>query len=346
MSKLNLSIAPAEATRNILKRLPTKRMKDVIEKRFGLKGAGPSTLDGIGKEYKITRERVRQIEADALKHLGKEESMAEVKAVLAGLEEHLKNQGEVMAEHHLFSTIADAKYHPHLSLLLYLGKNFYKTKETDQLHHGWATNSVAAEKSEKVITAVMDELERGKKTVSAEGLHSLFDKHLKDAFGEARAETREAHMSMCKVINSNPYGEYGLAHWPVITPRGIRDKAYLALTKAGNAMHFLEIAKTINKAGWSGKKAHPQTVHNELIKDERFVLVGRGLYALCEWGYEPGVVREVLVSVLKKAGRPLSKEELVKVVTEKRFVKSPTILLNLQNKKLFKRTEDGKYILV
>jgi hypothetical protein len=320
-------------------------MRDVIEKRFGLKGPGPATLDGIGKEYKITRERVRQIEADALKHLGKENNLAEVKTVLAGLEEYLKDYGEVMAEHHLFSTVADVKYHPHLSLLLYLGKNFHKTKENDNFHSCWTTTPASAEKSERVVKAVMDELEKSKKTVSKEDLHNLFDKHIKNILGQALPETREAHLAMCKVINSNPYGEYGLAHWPVITPRGIRDKAYLALAKASKAMHFLDIAKTINKAGWSGKKAHPQTVHNELIKDERFVLVGRGLYALREWGYEPGVVREVLVAVLKKAGKPLSKDELVKTVTEKRFVKAPTILLNLQNKSLFKRSEDGKYTL-
>jgi hypothetical protein len=106
------------------------------------------------------------------------------------------------------------------------------------------------------------------------------------------------------------------------------------------------VAERIDKAGWSKRRAHPQTVHNELIKDPRFVLIGRGLYALKEWGYEPGVVREILVSVMKEAGTPLSKDDIVRLVSERRFVKPQTILLNLQNKSLFRRTEDGKYTLV
>ena len=163
--------------------------------------------------------------------------------------------------------------------------------------------------------------------------------------GSLNADVWEAYLATSKVITSNPYGEYGLTSWPAISPRGIKDKAFVALNRQGKAMHFLEIAKAINGAGWSKKKAHPQTVHNELIKDQRFVLVGRGLYALREWGYEPGVVRDVLVSVLKKAAQPLSKEEIIKSVMDKRFVKAPTILLNLQNKNLFKKNEEGKYTL-
>ena len=87
-------------------------------------------------------------------------------------------------------------------------------------------------------------------------------------------------------------------------------------------------------------------MHNELIKDNRFVLVGMGLYALREWGYEPGTVREVLVSLFKGSDRPLAREEIVRLAAEKRLVKPQTILLNLQDRSLFKRTEDGKYTLV
>jgi hypothetical protein len=108
-------------------------------------------------------------------------------------------------------------------------------------------------------------------------------------------------------------------------------------------MHFKEVADSISKT--FNKKIHYATCHNELIKDSRFTLVGRGLYALAEWGYEPGVVRDVLVSILKKEARPLSREEIVELVSAKRFVKPQTVLLNLQNKSLFKRTEDGRYTL-
>jgi len=81
------------------------------------------------------------------------------------------------------------------------------------------------------------------------------------------------------------------------------------------------------------------------IKDKRFVLVGRGLYALAEWGYEPGTVSEIIVQVMKKANCPLSKEEIIEKVLAKRLVKENTVLINLQNRKLFEKTGDGAYAL-
>jgi hypothetical protein len=91
------------------------------------------------------------------------------------------------------------------------------------------------------------------------------------------------------------------------------------------------------------KKTNFQTVHNELIKDARFVLVGRGVYALKEWGYEPGTVKDVISQVLKKAKQPLSQDEVLKRVLSQRLVKESTILLNLGNKKCFLKSENGRY---
>ena len=109
--------------------------------------------------------------------------------------------------------------------------------------------------------------------------------------------------------------------------------------------HFTEIAKLINQSGFSGKKANIQTVHNELIKDKRFVLIGRGIYALKEWGYDKGTVADVISKVLKKAGEPLHRDEIVKRVLKSRQVKETTILLNLQGKPQFKRTAKATYTL-
>jgi hypothetical protein len=93
------------------------------------------------------------------------------------------------------------------------------------------------------------------------------------------------------------------------------------------------------------KKAHVATTHNELIKDPRFVLVGRGLYALAEWGYAPGIVRDVIAQVIEKNG-PLTKEEIVDKVLKERYVKENTIIVNLQNPKYFRRDKDGKYAVM
>lgn len=86
-----------------------------------------------------------------------------------------------------------------------------------------------------------------------------------------------------------------------------------------------------------------QAIHNELIKDGRFVLIGRGIYALKEWGYSKGTVSDIIAQVLKTAGEPMHRDEIVKKVLEKRQVKETTVLLNLQSKPQFKRTKKATY---
>jgi DNA-directed RNA polymerase delta subunit len=93
------------------------------------------------------------------------------------------------------------------------------------------------------------------------------------------------------------------------------------------------------------KKTYPQTVHNELIKDGRFVLVGRGTYALSEWGYVPGTIKDIITKILADQSEPLHKDEVVKQVLAQRLVAKNTVLMNLNNKKHFDKDSSDKYFL-
>src|SRR3990167_9605437 len=152
------------------------------------------------------------------------------------------------------------------------------------------------------------------------------------------------YLAVSKRIGKNVFGEIGLTSWPEIKPRGVRDKSYLVLRRETKPKHFREIAELINASGFSNRRAHVQTVHNELIKDPRFVLVGRGMYGLSEWGYEPGTVKEVIANLLKKEG-PMHKDDIVARVLSTRLVKPNTILLGIQDKKLFSQNEKGHIAL-
>jgi len=158
-------------------------------------------------------------------------------------------------------------------------------------------------------------------------------------------------VAISKEILINPFGECGLAEWSQIVPRGVKDRAYYLMHQKKEPLHFRKIATMLNQHAELASDFHPawqkpievQTVHNELIKDDRFVLVGRGTYALAEWGYRPGTVKDVIIEVLRLMRRPMSKDEIVKTVKEKRQVRENTILINLQNKRLFERLPDGRY---
>ena len=140
-------------------------------------------------------------------------------------------------------------------------------------------------------------------------------------------------------------GLWGLAKWPTVNPKNIRDKIYVVLENNKQPMHFSDIAKTISESNFKRKNVTTQAIHNELIKDSRFVLIGRGIYALDSWGYKKGTVSEIITTILKEAGKPLSREEIVREVLHSRKVKETTILLNLQNKKLFEKVDRNAYTI-
>ena len=168
--------------------------------------------------------------------------------------------------------------------------------------------------------------------------------HVKETLGSnINPENISRYLSISKQIGVNPLGGWGVAHSPNIKIRGMRDLAYLVLRESGSPMHFREVAKAIKKS--FGRDAHVATCHNELIKDERFVLVGRGLYALTTWGYTKGTVRDIIAEILRKGG-PLTKSEIVSKVLKERYVKENTIGVNLQNSKQFKRDDEGRYIVI
>lgn len=346
MKKLFLSIHPKEIAAKALKQLPSARLREVMERRFGLKGREPETLESIGRSFGVTRERVRQIEEDGLRHLSKPEIHATFAPVFASLEDHFKEHGHVFEESKLLHSVIEPRFHNHVNFLLTVGKPFIRKGESAEWHDRWFTKAEALEAAETVMTRTARELEGVKKPLPAADLFHILKKHSREVLGSVpNPDTLESYLGISKVIKQNPYGEFGLVSWPTIRPRGVRDRAFAVLAKAEKPMHFREVATAINKSGWSNRRAHVQTVHNELIKDPRFVLIGRGLYALGEWGYVPGTVSDVIVSILKAAKKPMSKEEIAKRVLEARQVKENTILLNLQNKNLFKRVSEG-YALV
>ncbi|MDH5735385.1 MAG: RNA polymerase sigma factor RpoS, partial [Gammaproteobacteria bacterium] len=48
-----------------------EKQRQVVVRRFGLHGHERTTLEEVGRELGVTRERVRQIQMDALRHMRK-----------------------------------------------------------------------------------------------------------------------------------------------------------------------------------------------------------------------------------------------------------------------------------
>ncbi len=344
MATITLSFKPKNVTKRLMSAL-SDRAKLVVTKRYGLdKDNERMTLEAIGDMYSITRERVRQIEHAALQNIRKSAYYKQEKDVFQELHDAVHNIGGMVGEEELLAHFAkDQSSKNHLHFLLVIGDAFKKEKEDTEFKHRWHVDTQLSKKIHEAIRKLYSNLKDDQLIPESEIIEDFLE-HLKDVNEKFRnEEVAKRWLNISKQISKNPLGECGKSSSQNVKTKGIRDYAFLAMRKHGSPIHFRDIAKLIEKL--FNKKAHIATTHNELIKDDRFVLVGRGLYALTEWGYASGVVKDVIVKMLDKHG-PLSKDDIIQKVMKERYVKENTILVNLQNSKVFKKNKDGKYHLV
>ena len=301
-----LSFQPKSVTKDLLSDLPDRSRK-VLTDRFGLSGKGESrTLDSIGKEYGITRERIRQIENHGLSAVRDSDAYTTHAPALEELKRTIAILGGVLAEQTILQELARTPTDEnHIIFLMTVGHPFNDRREDNDFKDRWHTDESLAEQVESALSNLYGSLEINRLTPEEEFLQ-MFSKHLKQEGVKQRPEdVMHRWLLISKRIGRNPLGEWGRQDSPHVRIKNTRDFAYLTLKRHGSPMHFTEVAKGIEKL--FGRETHPATTHNELIKDGRFVLVGRGLYALKEWGYEPGVVRDVVAGILKREG-PLTRE--------------------------------------
>ncbi|OGD66893.1 hypothetical protein A2442_03350 [Candidatus Campbellbacteria bacterium RIFOXYC2_FULL_35_25] len=339
-----LKTKPEKVTKKFLSVLPD-RSHDVITRRFGLGGQSSKvTLDSIGKGYGITRERVRQIENSAIKNIRKSEAFKGESKIFDELYEIIEQLGGVVSEEDLLSYLhKNDVIQNHIHFLLVLGDPFSKEKENDKFKARWYTDNSLSETVHNALEKLYKELDENNLYTEDE-IVTMFSNHAEDIEQKHKnPDTIKRWLNISKNIGRNNFDEWGLSASTNINAKGIRDYAYLSIRQHGSPLHFSEVAKSIEKN--FSRKAHIATCHNELIKDPRFVLVGRGLYALTEWGYVGGVVRDVIKNILEKEGA-LTREEIIEKVLKERYIKENTVVVNLQDAKYFKKDSKGRYLII
>lgn len=324
---------------SIIKDLPSKS-QNVLVRRIGF-GGEKETLEKIGKDYGITRERVRQIEKKAIEHLKNSPKFSKLEEPFVKIKSFIEINGGLKREDILeFNLASKPEEKPYLHFLLKLGNDFFYHPESEDLYSVWRTKEEAPKYAKILSEYLLNLMEKERKLYGKEKLLEIAVKEAPKILKvKIKREYANSYIEATKKIEENPFGEFGPAHWPEVTPKTIRDEAYLILKKEGRPMHFNDLAKAIEEN--LKKSVNPNTLHNELIKNEQFVLIGRGIYALREWGYEDGTVKDMIEKILDARG-PLTKDEIMNEVKKVRLVKDSTIYLNLHN---FKKNEEGKYVL-
>ncbi|MBX4205463.1 MAG: hypothetical protein KW788_04785 [Candidatus Doudnabacteria bacterium] len=348
LSSIN-KFEPAVLVRELLGTLKD-RDRDILGKRFGLEGSSVETLESIGQANGLTRERVRQIEKDSISNL-KKSTNKNLEQALQLIFDCIVEHGNIVSEEFLIQTLLynkpDIKDQQAVKFLLSLGDQFKYYKEDSKFYASWYVVGFDIHRLTDVIDNFIKILQDAGKVITQEVLNQSFkesDLYREHSF-ELTDKVLRSYLNISRAIQSNPFGEIGLSDWNEIRPRDVGDKAYLVLKHHGKPEHYSQITKLINEHKFDERAAYQETVHNELIKDERFVLIGRGIYALSEWGFKKGVVADVIREVLASFGKPMSRDEIISEVMKKRHVKRNTILVGLSNKKIFQKVGKDRYSL-
>lgn len=364
---------PVDVVALILKNL-LKREQEVLKRRFALDGSTHDTLEKIGREYAITRERVRQIEASGIRKiraiLKEEKENLKADSIENNMEKILSQYGGLMREDLMLDRVlgsvnagSEERYKKNLLFLItYLLEEHERlTKAEANFSHEpfWYLKDLDIEKIKQSINTLVNFLaNHGNPVVLDELLQKM------QPCGNTLENTSQnylcggnptderfrnfilSQLHIAKSLDQNILDQWGLIEWNTVIPRRMNDKIYLILKKEKRPLHFTEISEKINEMNFDRKKAYPATVHNELILDQKYILVGRGVYALREWGYKDGTVTDVIQNLLNKEAKALSKEEIIDEVLKQRMVRKATIALALNDRNKFKIDEKGRYSLV
>ncbi len=327
----------------------TNKEKDVITQRFSLDNKPRRTLESIGKKFSVTRERIRQIEKIALGKLRRTVQTTSLQDVNDVADRIIAENGGVMLEARLVSSVlnilgTEGDIDGHIVKLAFsINPNLIKEDKTNQYYPFWHVKDLSivlvtsiVNSGNKVLKKKGDVLNRTKIVVQVR-------QQLGDKIEGHSDPLIVSSLEVDKRIKTLKEG-FGLMSWRHINPKSIRDKAYIVLKREAKPLHFVEIANKIMEAGFDKKMVTVQAVHNELIRYEQFVLVGRGLYALKEHGYTKGTVADIITKLLKEKS-PMTKQEIIDGVLSQRHVKKGTISLNLQKNPQFVRVGRAVYKL-
>lgn len=339
---------------------------DITKKRFGI-FERKHTLEEIGKNYGVTRERIRQIEGTIVKKIvSLNQKNEKLKELRDSIIKFVKEYGGIVEEYFLIDKFFNGLNDNEKSFVEFLLSKVLiedliqqKTKDGSKIFYqlkGFASNLL-----DKTIKDVVDVLEDIKEPLHIDDIFAKLDfkkiiqnvdKKVLDLYKTSDIDdnaffkkTLESYLNVSDSVKRNVFGMWGTKSWKTVSPKRMSDKIYLILSREGKPLHFKEITEKINESGFDKKPARDVTVHNELIIDDRYVLVGRGIYALKSWGYKKGAVADIIEEIIKENNGPMTKSDILEKVSKQRIVKDSTIYLSLTNDKRFKKISAGKYDL-
>lgn len=331
---------------NQLLSLVSAREAQILSFRYGLEEDPAQTLSQIGEKLKLTRERVRQLEKQAFKTITSSSRLDSILSPLRHLViDILKFNGGLTTFKSVSNKLITSGMVPASEKeILYFLLDKCLTGISRVSDKDFELSFKLPSFSLDFVRATLDELEKifaqtNKiltlpeivKKFKASEYYSAQQTKISELGAELDALIL-AYLEASTKFVKTPFDQWGLKLWPSVTPKRINGKIYLVLKAKQKPLHFTKISSLINE-NWPVKKSvQPATVHNELIADKRFVLVGRGIYALAEHGYTSGSVQEIVKKIMAK-NLDLKTSDIIDQVKEKKLVKESTIRMAIRKNK-------------
>lgn len=291
--------------------LRSERMRRLILRRYGLDGP-PRTLEQVGAELGVSKERVRQLESLALEELRREHA-GEAGSITAPLHEALAAVGGVAPISYLEEQLPALYQVESVStagatrLLLEL--------EPDHVHlpgRRYALRHAAVAEVEQLDDAVATYLRKWVRPAPVSELTT----ELAGTRAYPTVVNRFPSFSLAARTRANPLtqvlptGAVALKEWT----RTRLDEAIQALRELGKPSHYVDVAAQVRKLLPPGVPASEEAIHNLLLGEAAFVRVSRGVFGLAEWqDSEPGTARAV-AAALEAAGKPLHRDEIAEAL--------------------------------
>ncbi len=258
-----------------------ERSRFIVIDRFGIHDDEAKTLDAIGKKNNITRERVRQLVNASINQINESRS-EKYNKVQDILTKYVDSRGGIVYHDRFLRHMHEnhSVKRGICNFYVYASEHIDLIQNNNRKPFAFAVfkKDFDFDKWNEIHEFVEELLKRNETVLSFEKIV----KEINNRIDNLNKEHLREYLYVSRTIKNNPFDEWGFNTWNEINLRGVKDKVYLVLRYRDEAMHFRDIAKAIDKYGLniSDKATHPQTVHNELIKDDRFVLTGRGTYKL------------------------------------------------------------------
>jgi len=325
----------------------SQKEKSVIERRVGL-FSNKETLQNIGNSFSpaITRERVRQIEESGIKKIWRIVKATLLKDIQITSKKYLELHWGIISKEKLTNILIkelnlEKNVNPWiLEVIIQSDFDIKKSKQKLNCKIYFSLTNVGKQNIEAVHKEALKILKKKKDVMEKTSLYELISNNI-----ESREKLSLTYIdSILDLFDDIVFWEenlIGLTKWKILNPKTLKDKAVYIMKKAKVPMHFVDISNKITDM--LGESVKVNTIHNELIRNKEFVLIGRWIYALKEWGFVPGTVLDVIVNILEKKWEPMNTEEITKEVLKTRNVKQTTIYMNLQNKTQIERVWRNYY---